>query len=780
MISRIVSNSAKNNNEGGKTPLCLVLPIYTQLHSLISPHWERYMKKLVLGLTVASLVGISGCGDSPKEPTIPEGTTASGGAGSTALTRPIFKPGSGELPLPNDLLFSGTLNLTLNPPVDDETNFSDPLVAASSLDGWSATAPFSFSFENNDGTDLNPATVIPGSTVRMYEVNSLRPEALPGTGIPVPSGPVTGVVRELTPGLDFVATYAGPLTVAVIPTRPLTQQATYMVVVTNGIEDANGNNVITDGQYAVAQRAEAIPAGLPTSALEPVRQLVNAMEAAADAAGQPKEDITLSFQFTVQSVGEVISTAKLVYVDGFIAAGGTPYTSFSALPLDTTPFTTLGAADLYKGEFGLTYYLTAPDSLGNLGHLGVANPTSVLDDFFRGAAEIPDGQGGSTPNPFGGDVTTYANRLPAATGQEIVPLLVSMPKAALGCAKPAEGYPVMIFQHGITSDRTSMLGIADAMGAPPTCTAVVAMDLPIHGIAADNLVHLAMLQASGGAIGLFDGYDAGGVRERTFGVDYVDNATGAPGPDGIADSSGSHTINLTNLLVSRDNGRQAILDLLALEKAIGYMDVDGDSIADFNAGNVKFMGHSLGGIVGTGFLGHSDLVESAVLANPSGGIALMLDASPTFGPSIRAGLAANGVEAGTPDYNLFLFATQTVIDSMDPASTSAFAVANGIPTLMLQTANDMVIPNFVATAPQSGTTPLAAFMGMANLAADQPGFVAGERIFSRLNSGGHSSVLSPTEDAAITVEMQTQIVSFLSSPSGSKAVLVSDPSLLIQ
>lgn len=741
------------------------------------------MKKLILGLAVTGVLSLAGCSDSPKEPVIPDGTAGSGGAGGVELTKATYAPSEGNIPLPNDLLFSGTTNLTLNPPVEDPTNFSDPLVAASSIDGWSATAPFTFSFQHTDSSvDLVPGSIIPGSTVRIFEVNTNRPEAVPGTGIPVPSGPVTGVANELVAGVDFVATYAGPMTIAVIPLRPFTQQASYMVVATNGITDTVGNAVYPDAQYLIAKSETPIGEGLPTSALEPVRQLVNAMETAADAAGQAKEEIVISFQFTVQSVGEVIGLTKLVYIDAPFGAGVPTPSSFSSLMTDTTPFTGLGAADLYKGQVNLNYFLTAPDSLLNQGHPGEVNPTSVLDDFFRGAPAFPNPQDPANPipNPFAGDVTTYANNLAAATGVETVPLLVSMPKAALGCTKPTAGYPVLIFQHGITSDRTSMLGIADSMAAPPSCSAVVAMDLPIHGIAADNLVHLGLQAASGGAIGIFEGYTAGGVRERTFGVDYVSNTTGAPGPDGTPDASGTHTINLTNLLVSRDNGRQAILDLLALEKAIPFMDVDGDMAPDFDVTNVKFMGHSLGGIIGTGFLGHADLVESAVLANPSGGIALMLDASPTFGPSIRAGLASVGIEAGSADYQLFLFATQTVIDTMDPASTSAFAVANGIPTLIVQNANDMVIPNAVATAPQSGTTPLAAFLGATNVSVTEAGPVVGERLFSRFNSGGHSSVLSPAEDATVTAEMQTQIVSFFSSQPGAKAILVANPAVLIQ
>ncbi|WP_444998014.1 hypothetical protein [Aliikangiella sp. IMCC44359] len=726
------------------------------------------MKKRVLGLIISSAISLIGCSDSPKEPSIPN------------KTKVVYQPSTSKIPLPNDLVFKDTTNLTLNPTVDDPTDFSDPLVAISSLDGWSATAPFSFSFASPEaGIDILPQTVIPGSSVRMYQVNVLRPEAIPGTGVIVPTGPVTSVVRELTPGVDFIAAYSQKLTVAVVPLRPLKQQASYVVVVTNGITDTNNQAVVADGQYEIAKGTTPISANSPTAGLEPVRQLVNAMENAVDAAGQAKEDIIMSFQFTVQSVGDLVTTSKLVYIDGFLAAGGTPHTSFSSLFTDTFPFTEIGAADLYKGEFGLNYYLTAPDSLGNPSHPGQADPLSVLNDFFRGAAAFPDGQGGSIPNPFAGDVTTYANKLAAVTGTEMVPLLVSMPKASLGCTKPAAGYPVMIFQHGITSNRTSMLGIADTMAAPPTCTAVVAMDLPIHGIAADNLVHLGLQQASGGAIGLFEGYEQGAVRERTFGVDYVDS-NGQPVPDGIADPSGTHAINLSNLLVTRDNGRQAILDLLALEKAIPTMDIDNDDIPDFDRFNIKFMGHSLGGIIGTGFLAHADYVESAVLANPSGGIALMLDASPAFGPSIRAGLAAKGITYPSKDYSSFMFAIQTAIDSMDPASQSAFAVANGIPTLMLQVANDQVVPTMVENAPQSGTTPLASFMELAHVNASEPGVFSGERLFTRFNTGGHSSVLSPAEGVEITLEMQKQIASFLSSPVGSKAVQVSNTSLLLQ
>jgi len=680
-----------------------------------------------------------------------------------------YSPATGSIPLPNDLLFGGSTDLTLNIPVADATDFSDPSVAISALDGWSATAPFAMSFSSLDpNVSVDAASVVGGSSVRVFKVNVLRPEVSPG--IPAPTGPVTSVERELTANLEYVVQASGPTTVAIVPTVPFEQQASYMVVVTNGLMDSNGLPILTDSQYAIAKSVNPIDENSSVAALEPVRQLVNAMENAAAAfeGGPARSSVIMSFQFTVQSVGTVMESAKLATIDGPLAAGAVPATSFSSLFTDTTPFTGLGAADLYKGSIALTYLLGIPSE---------ENPTAPLNTMWKALEELPIGpEGALVPNPFGENLT-YANSFPRANGVETAPLLVSMPKASLGCAKPAGGYPVAIFQHGITANRTNLLGIADSLAAPPSCTAAVAMDMPLHGITADNAVHLGLQAASGGLIGLFEGYDAGALRERTFGVDYINNETSAPGPDGVADASGTHTINLANLLVARDNNRQAILDLLYLEKAVATMDIDGGG-ADFDASNISFIGHSLGGMVGTGVIAYSDNIKVAALANPGGAIASLLNGSESFGPRIRAGVADGaGITVDDPTFPAtlaqFLFAAQTVVDASDPANTAAHAVVNNVPTLMLQNLGDAVVPNSVATAPLAGTEPLARILGLTTVAAEEAGLVAGDRLFTKLNVGGHSSVLSPDE---ATVEMQTQIVSFLSS--GGAAIQVVDPTLL--
>ncbi|GAA4343049.1 hypothetical protein [Kangiella taiwanensis] len=716
------------------------------------------MKKAFYGVALISSLVLTACSDGPAEPKVP-----GSGGGSTKFIAPVYAPGDGEIPVPNDLLFSGSADLTLNIPTDDPTDMSDPQNAVSGLDGWSTHAPFNIEFRGA----IDGSSIAPGQNVRVFKVTTARGEVAPG--IPGPTGPVTGVEAELTAGTEFVAVPNGPAAIGVVPLAPLEPQASYMVVVTNGVTDVNGNAIISDTQFSIAKSTDPIPEGSATAGLEPVRQLVNAMLAAAESSGVVREDVVLAYQFTVQSVADSLVASKTVYVDSPLATAGA--SSFSSLMTDTTPFTGIGAANLYKGEFSLPYLLSAPS---------MANPTAPLNAQWVGADMVPDGQGGMMANPFAGGNITYANPLPQKTGDETVPLLVSLPKNPQ-CPKP---YPVMIFQHGITSDRTAMLGIADTMAS--ACTAVVSMDLPLHGIAADNQVHLGLQQASGGLIGIFEDYAPGGVRERTFGVDYVvnDSSPTQPGQDGMADDSGAHFINLQNLLVSRDNVRQGALDLLALEAEIGNMDVDGDTTPDFDPDNISFFGHSLGGIVGSDYMALSANVKQGVLATTSGSIAQLLNGSPTFGPVIRGGLSAStGIAVDDPAFATevlapFMFAAQTVVDSADPVNYAAIAIANNKPTLGIQVQGDTVVPNLVDGAPLAGNTPHAALYGLpvvTDTAMQARGSI-------KVSTGTHATPLTPagpggaTQFLDQTTLIQNATAKFIAS--GGTLIEITDPSLI--
>lgn len=238
--------------------------------------------------------------------------------------------------------------------------------------------------------------------------------------------------------------------------------------------------------------------------------------------------------------------------------------------------------------------------------------------------------------------------------------------------------------------------------------------------------------------------------ERTFNLDVQNETTGTAGPDGVVDSSGSHFLNLASLLTSRDNIRQGISDLLVLRKSLGNI-----SAVALDTSKVGFVGHSLGGIIGTGYLATETTATPASLVTTGGGIARLLDGSPSFGPVIQNGLSNAGVIPGTSDYASFMAVAQTVVDAADPVVLGARAAANQ-PVHMIEVLNDQVIPNRVTGAPLSGTEPLIGVMKLASVTASK----VGEDGVVRLNSGVHGSILDPTVSPAATVEIQTEVAAF--------------------
>jgi len=249
--------------------------------------------------------------------------------------------------------------------------------------------------------------------------------------------------------------------------------------------------------------------------------------------------------------------------------------------------------------------------------------------------------------------------------------------------------------------------------------AVIAIDAPLHGLTDKaNPFYRNQLLTGSPAASLVTG-------ERTFDLDFENNATGAQGPDGVIDPSGSYFINLSSLLTSRDNLRQASSDLFELTRAIPTLAYDANPTGDFDGSRIAFVGQSLGSIIGTAFVAMEPHVNVGVLNVPGGGIARLLDASPAFGPQIHAGLAAAGLQQGTPNYDAFFVAAQTVTDSGDSIN---FAFATAAKAILAQEVvgdathpSDQVIPNSVPTAPLSGTEPLLAALGLTSITSSTQG-----------------------------------------------------------
>jgi dienelactone hydrolase len=674
----------------------------------------------------------------------------------------IFDPSNGVIPFPNDLLFQDSMDGTLNIPVDDPADLSDPQVALNGVDGFSTIAPFSTSFVG----PIDPASVT-ASSVRVFEVTTAQ-------------GAVVAHTAELMFGVDYIASVSSinPADLAIVPLRPLKPKTSYQVVVTKGLLSTKGNPMNSSTTYALAKapgpngvyytlpsgpRAAVLPQALNSfsdedlASLEGLRQLVSTGEATAAANAAPAlttADITISWSFTTQSTTDVLSQ-----VETDVIAAAPVATIFPGGPIAVPGVT----ADIYAGSLTVPYYLTAAS--------GVNDPTP-LGSFWKGA--------GDTNLAW-----QTANLSPVKTSDQTIPLLLSTP--AGGCTGAC---PVVIYQHGITTNRGTMLAIADSMAAAGF--AVIAIDLPMHGITGNE---------TDGTEGF---YALGGTTERTFDLDLVtqdaDGNITAEVPDNVTDTSGRHFVNLTNLLNSRDNIRQAVADLVALRFSLAAIDYNGatagGNLASGQA-NVRFLGHSLGGIIGLTFLAiDTQGVEDSVIAMSGGGIAKLLDGSASFGPTIAAGLATNGVLKGSSDFESFLGAAQTAIDSGDPINHTAAAAANtGI--LFYEVVggggnpSDLVVPNRVPDGndtsgtipgPLSGTDPLVGVdadvsnpgLGLTQIAA---GTLAGPnpKALMRFNAGDHGSLLSPASSLDVTTAMQTDAGTFFATGS----VVVSNSSLLV-
>lgn len=690
------------------------------------------------------------------------GSSGTGDPNPNAGFQARFVPLGGILPFPNDLYFNGSTTGTLNIPGSTLVTQNGPLLALNHLDGFGTQSDINIYFTAPvDKTTLTPANVI-----------VLQVSSDPATKA------VTGFVKPLAAGTDYsiglsAGTDSAGQVVTIKPLKPLAPStvnpsthvatpSTYLVIVTDGVKDTSGATVSASADYSAILAAD-IPALTLTGAdptkiamaatdpLFPVAEFSLGQIAVAAGAGVDPTKIAVTFSFSTQylniSLGEIAATATATAQPSGVGIVDTGLTAFQVLQAGGTTLTgsaaaAASAAEIFAGDVALPYYLTVPSA---------SNPTAALTDSWHNA------KGGDTAI----SATDPTSFLPKATvAQNVIPILVSIP---LGCgAMPGAGWPVVIFQHGITRNREDMLAVAGSLSAPPSCKAVIAIDLPLHGVT--NTKDPLYLKG----------------HERTFDMDLENNTTLAAGPDGVIDGSGAWFINLTNTITSRDNLREGAADLLNLVATLPNLAAvtPPATLNTFDSSQIFYVGHSLGGIVGTTFLGAdtstgAPKIATATLANPGGHIAELLRNSAEFEPIIDGQLAANGLVKGSQAYYDFYSEAQAVVEDGDPANYAALAAA-GHPIHMLEvvgglngaadTCNltDQVVPNI-------STDLLASLMGLTQVNSSSPG----SKFIVRFLAGDHGSILDPSVPAtctnnttnqqiygAVTLEMQTEMVAF--------------------
>jgi pimeloyl-ACP methyl ester carboxylesterase len=402
---------------------------------------------------------------------------------------------------------------------------------------------------------------------------------------------------------------------------------------------------------------------------------------------------------------------------------------------------------VYQGQITLPVYQAPP------GDSGLEVVTSKWEASTYIGSRIDTVQGndaGSTPRS---EMVTYRYPFPEKQGETTVPLLAVMPDettlAAFGIARPENGWPVIIFQHGITTDRSGILPMADALafacvapdlsgpsGAP--CFASVAIDQPLHGVVPGGSIVPGLSSVTDPDVAIVANLPVGdpvgpsnNITERHY--DFSANASLQPIPmDYAADfgDSGSLFINLLNFANTRDTLRQLSVDLLNVNATLEVLDVNGDGLAnELDTDRVYFIGHSLGGINGAPFVAvnNSDAVQNSpfssqpyvramTLMKSGGGVARLLTNSRSRAAQILMGLAGASDELvqGRSGLESYLNVFQGVVDPADPMSYAhMLADANSETGVLLTSVigdgtdahpSDHVIPN--AADERWGTGPL--------------------------------------------------------------------------
>ena len=763
------------------------------------------MKTTRVSLLLSVCLFFAGCGSQN------DGANFTSGDGSPAKSGlfSLFDPVVGTIPFPFDALFlssTGTITGTLNIPNPKMAPFVDQ---ANLQDGFSTVAStFTdlLGFADFATANAGGLIVVDGST---------GTPLTPGTDYILQ----TSTAKDDATGIPINATRTRIL---IEPLKPLKPSTTYIVALTTALKSTDGLAVTPSNAFKVVRSSIDVPTqyGDPTNpnyaylqtqspsaraTLEALRsKLIRpTVIGLMGATMLPEEAFALAWTFTTQAIKDTLTVVNT-------GATGKPLVVANS-GLTTASLGAPAGADIYIGTLSnLPYYL-----MNNANRTPTETPLTTYwknngaptgGEFAPTASlHIPCGAFTSaaptTPGITKGLITstTACFPTPVKKSDETIPVLATVPNAA-GCpsGQPMGGWPVAIFQHGITRNRSDMLGIAPALAK--ACIVTIAIDLPLHGLPPPvNPMSPTPLEKL---------YLATGGIERTFNLDSAGRGPSDPAYTSAA-PSGTHFINLASLITSRDNLRQAASDLFTLSKSMPgtiFLQSDHMTPAGFsiNASKIYFIGHSLGGIVGGTMLGVNTNVTAATLAMPGGGIAKLLDASANVSPAISAGLASNGVNKGTDLFETFMRFAQTLADSGDPINYAVAANANH-PLHMIEVVGggtstapmpptptvpgDLVVPNnalagTLVTIPGylSGTDPLYKIMGLTVATASPLSFdlgppsstVVGPDVVVKFAQGNHKSILLPSADSystggtvpgtvnfAVTCEMQRETVSFL-------------------
>ncbi|MGD8171946.1 VolA/Pla-1 family phospholipase [Vibrio sp. TRT 21S02] len=773
--------------------------------------------KLNTQVTLLAAALLSGCGDDTSSTTNEsqyESHIEAALARSTGI-KFTLQGENASVPLPSYTLMN-TSDATLEIPTGGDDSLTNPLAAMGTMDGWSTTMPLIMNFE---GTGLADGVVAQG--IYLVELTDSL------LGNPTPK-------RILTQNVDFIAladAASDTITIQML-NSDLTAKGEYILAITDEVTDVNGDPVGTSGSYAAIKTKLKSYGSETLQTLQQVTHGTEALFAATGIDSEHIIYSTwFSTQSVGETLYAVKGATASALGSGGLAQVWRNNANPNNVDLTMAHLLTVTSTQSYKDALDADSHFDTymdPDGAGLKATLKAEYDTDGLNvNVSKGTVQLPyflETGNNWNSQPFESAMpslalikqaledstqqATIASQLTAAgidatklteateqlklvglnltksdgsrldsdrhlTRYSPIPKIKSLQPVEFLLFTPngaASNWPVVIYQHGITSSKEDAYFHAGKLANQGL--AVIAIDLPLHGARS--------LDSSRSANADITAY-----------------------------------LNLTNLPVARDNVRQSALDVMALRASLTYSQLAGVlALTPLSAINTlttppRFVGHSLGGIVGVPAVGAANRVldggsadtmykfSSISTANSGGQIANLLLGSEKYGPLIKHSIAftasseyqafANGycasldasacytlfdnmasdadkaaLESG---FNQFAYATQTVLDTVDPYSNASYLTDGTSPTIpayLMQVQGDESVPNSVAQRPFAGTIPLATKLGMKTVTQADSALSNTKDFVSFSNIGAHSTFLFPQDSGNADEPMHDAMLDQLS------------------
>ena len=296
---------------------------------------------------------------------------------------------------------------------------------------------------------------------------------------------------------------------------------------------------------------------------------------------------------------------------------------------------------------------------------------------------------GTIESPYFLDGVTRAWRTDGGHVVENVAFTATVPRG-LASGAPV---PVVIFGHGVMTERRFVLAIGDALARRGI--AAIAIDLPYHG-KRTHCLHggpISLVEPTTGELISLPPCKSGATcnPDGTCTGGGTGNRLAEWPILGYPVASGAAFLEIEHIANTKDHFDQAVIDLGALARSLRAGDWRGVFGGPVDASRIYYAGQSLGGILGATFLAVEPTIDRAVLNVPGADLVDMFDDSTWFGPQVAGFFTREGIAAGSYEAERFLDVARWFVDAVDPLNLGPHT---GARELFLQMATlDFIIPN---------------------------------------------------------------------------------------